>query len=59
MRGTNQKGNYGDFLGLLETRFYPNGLNNILSLNEVYKLFVITYNHKDKIFVVHTKGEEN
>ena len=34
-------------------------MSNILSLKEVEKLFVITYDHKEKIFVVHTKGEDN
>ena len=42
----NHKVNYGGLLGYLETWFHPNGLGNILSLDEVYKFFVITYNRK-------------
>ena len=57
VRRTKQKGNYGGFLGYTETWFHPNGMGNILSFSEVDKLFVITYNHKEKTFVVHTKGE--
>ena len=59
MSRTNQKLNYGGFLGYLETWFQPNGMGNILSFSKVEKLFVITYDHKEKIFVVHTKGEDN
>ena len=53
---TNQKGNYSGPPGLIETWFCPNGMGYILSLNKVYKLFVITYNKKEKTFVVQTKG---
>ena len=56
---TNQKGNYSGFLGYIDTWFHTNSLGNILSLSKVEKLFVITYYHKEKTFVVHTKGEEN
>ena len=55
MSRTNQKGNYSGFLGYPEKWFQKNGLRNILSFNEVDKLFVITYNNKEKKFVVHTK----
>ena len=53
---TNQKGNNGGFLGYLKTWFQPNGLGNILSFREIEKLFMITYDHKEKKFVVHAKG---
>ena len=46
------------FTRYLKTWFQPNGLGNILSFNEVEIFFVITYSHKEKTFVVHTKGED-
>ena len=57
--GKNYKGNCAGLLGYLETWFQPNGLGNILSFNKVEKLFVITYYHKEKTFVLHTNGEDN
>ena len=59
MSRTNHKGNCGGFLRYLEKWFQKNGMGNILSFNELEKLFVITYNQKEKTFVVNTKGEDN
>ena len=59
MSRTNQKLNYGGFLGYLDTWSHPNGMGYILSFIEVEKLFVITHYHKEKTFVVHTKEEDN
>ena len=34
-------------------------MGKILSFNKVDKLFVITYDHKENTFVVHTNREDN
>ena len=52
----NQKGNYGGLLGYLKTWFQTNGLGNILSFSDIEELFLITYDHKEKTLVLHTKG---
>ena len=53
---TNQKANYGEFLGGLETWFQEKGLANIISFHQLEKKYPITYVHELKTFVVHTKG---
>jgi len=40
----------------METWFNEDGLGNILSFDKVEELYPITYEHKKKTFVVHTKG---
>ena len=53
---TNQKANYGEFLGGLEIWFQAKGLANIISFHQLEKKYPITYAHELKTFVVHTKG---
>ena len=53
---TNQKANYGEFLGGLETWFQVKGLANIISFHQLEKKYPITYAHELKTFMVHTKG---
>ena len=56
MSRTNQKANYGEFLGGLETWFQAKGQANIISFHQLEKKYPITYAHEMKTFMVHTKG---
>ena len=54
---TTQRAFYkGDFLGGLPTWYQPEGLANIISFNLLKSLYPITYDHENKVFIVHTKG---
>ena len=53
---TNQKANYVEFIGGIETWFQAKGLANIISLHQLEKKYPITSTHELKTFVVHTKG---
>ena len=53
---TNQKANYGEFPGCLETWFQEKGLANIISFHQLEKKHSITHVHELKTFIVHTKG---
>lgn len=44
------------YLNHLETWFNEEGLANIISFDQLERLYPITYDHIGKIFVVHTKG---
>ena len=53
---TNQKTNYGEWMGGLETWLQAKSLANIISVHQLEKKYPITYAHELKIFVVHTRG---
>lgn len=50
------KTNIKDDLGALEVWFNESGIANILSLNRVEGNYLITYDHVNQVFIVHTKG---